>query len=346
MLSDAMKELMGNQCEIGQINKLQASNICDVDWIDNGSLVLYIECPLEQINNLQLRQYKVKYRYARKEDATNENDDDEYKCDEQVDGIIWQNTQWTEVCFDNLENEYLSTIPLKIVPYCSNDKISFVSVANNIEIEIQICCQFMLIEPSMSFWTKYCEIYVVNQQSIVLNDNLKIDDNLNEQKEIELDGGGDSELFAVGDSLIFESGVIRAWRYDEEQGKWRGRGKGNLMMYKNAMCKETRMLFKDVKHENKIRLLQRIDASYVHCTSVLNEVEWKGSDYSMDPHEPLHSLWKIRFIDEPQRIGEKLFDSSAFTVRQWPPIHTVSKILSVVRCIHRWQSQSKIKNIC
>merc|ERR1712048_284493 len=195
----------------------------------------------------------------------------------------------------------------------------------------------------MSFWTKYSNVYTVTQNNLVLNDNIKIDDESHQfglhsdvVNERELDQEDDEEekeaIYQsvnemedddhqeqiVADDLIFESGLVRAWRYDEEQGKWRGRGKGNLVIYKHGMCKLTRLVFKDVKHENKIRLLQHIDASYTHCENVLNEVEWRGSDYSMDPHEPLNSLWKIRFIDEPQKIGGfiSIFNNSVDLARE------------------------------
>ena len=99
--------------------------------------------------------------------------------------------------------------------------------------------------------------------------------------------------------------MVRAWRYDEEQDKWRGRGKGNLLLYKNTISGITRIVFKDVKHENKVRLLQKIDISYQHCsTNYQNEIEWNGNDYSMDPHQPLNSIWKLKFIDQPDKIQD------------------------------------------
>ena len=292
------------------------------------------------------------------------------------------------------------------------------------EIEIQICCQFILIEQNMSFWTKY-SIYNVNQNNIVLNDKLRIDpesnqfiiddqnnhnddpqhhdQNLQDQsinlQNSQLNANGNSSYIStindthhpfgddimesyqydgidiaptnlsntnningnasrsigsgfsgqpplpqfnvsrimsashshtndnntveqeaaettppdaniivgdeqIGDNLLLESGMVRAWRYDEEQDKWRGRGKGNLLIYKNRITGIIRIVFKDVKHENKVRLLQKIDVSYEHCSTNLyqNEIEWNGNDYSMDPHEPLSSLWKLKFIDEPEKI--------------------------------------------
>ena len=43
-----MKELINdnNKYQIGIINKIGSTNIVDVDWIDNGSLVLYTQSPL------------------------------------------------------------------------------------------------------------------------------------------------------------------------------------------------------------------------------------------------------------------------------------------------------------
>jgi len=514
IMSDTLKQLINDELPVGIINKIGCSNIIDVDWMDNGSLVLYTQSPLmldvdhthkqqrrnndsnertnnnkeeaeedeqaddggaaridcnnnnnmEQLNNLQLLQYKVRYRYVVNRDADQvafkeaqtvqesenerkESELDQDEADEDMVSTVWRNTEWTEVAFNNAENQFLSTIPLKIIPYCIPDealklwhdlrgRYQFRYLSRFIEIEIQICCQFKLKKECMSFWSKYCPIYTVNEDNAVLNDNVRIDNELNtlsfvlssddanhaqtnhsdrsnnnngsltflptnhnnnsnnneavsfmdsipglvmDQKEMEtyshlfdqlqqnnsnnnnnhtqnstastfqfnvsqilsssaasdvpaqqqyaqdatqsashapsppplertaeLDDG-EEMLFAeeqIGDTLLLKSGMVRAWRYDEEQDKWRGRGKGNLTVIKNTMSDEVRIIFKDVKHENKVRLLQRIDISYQHCTAnYMNEIEWTGSDYSMDIGDPLNSLWKIKFIDEPDKVA-------------------------------------------
>eukprot|EP01083_Nonionella_stella_P052265 138733_1 len=397
VMSDVMKELTNNEYNIGVIHKMSDTDIIDVDWIDNGSLVLYIQSPLvyddqntENINNLQLKQYKIRYRYIAKEDMDkkDEEDDEDHKVDlESVDqnllseldkqqNQMWQTSPWTEVTFNNSENQFLSTIPLKIHPYSINnakllsdvqEQYQFVFICQYIAVEIQICCQFTLVKECMSFWTKYSRVYHVNQNNIVLNDSLRIDEHSNdfvieqnhvneEQKQIEkyptessynedsnhnaldrvssephmmqfnvsrvmsgsvsaLEGFNDFECEArrnallemcehhIDDNVIFSSGMVRAWRYDEEQDKWRGRGKGNLFLYQNTAPRQVHIVFKDVKHDNKVRLLQSIDGANEHCkTTLLNEIEWNGNDYSMDPQEPLNSLWKIKFIDEPHKF--------------------------------------------
>ena len=556
VISDVMKQLCDDQYQIGIINKIGPTNIVDVDWIDNGSLVLYTQSPLlidqgntkkntlkkerndstqsngnsanheqdesksqslensqnhniDNLNNLQLKQYKIRYRYISKNDIDKQQNDMEEKeesktnnpsgddSDDNKDDLdsedqlllnemdeqendLWITAEWIEITINNSENEFLSTIPLKINPYCINnekllndlqERYRFVYICQFMEIEIQICCQFILIEQNMSFWTKYSSIYNVNQNNIVLNDNLRIDPDSNQfviddslqqqnhddinhlqqdqsvsinipQNDPQLNGSSSSYISTIngsvnrshsfggnsnnnmidsyhqyngidigathlhnsnnpsmvsptnnnhsinglngnqmqqsrsiasgfgniqqphlpqfnvsrimsqsinsnninninnnnnhqqieqrqasatpptqqllghdtniiigdeqiGDNLLLQSGMVRAWRYDEEQDKWRGRGKGNLLIYKNAINNITRIVFKDVKHENKVRLLQKIDVSYAHCTTnYQNEIEWNGNDYSMDPHHPLNSTWKLKFIDQPDKIQE------------------------------------------
>jgi len=562
VVGDTMRELAADRYTIGAVHKIKCCHIVDVDWICNGSLVLYTQAPLlsdadgnerqtDEIGNLQLKQYRVRYRYlANDDDDVNDHDEDEDKTQDDDDDeeeeeeeaamngghaneCRWRSGEWIEITFDNAESQFLSTIPLKIVPYsAANDNgawhaCSFGELTRFMSIEVQICCEFRLLRESMSFWTPYCAVHSVTHSNVVANqhnahserhneehngsvenmhmhangngndsnsnsnsnnngngsvpnsehnhhrndhdhdhddenrpDNMRHDLALvnNNRKRGSLSmaaaaegvggGGGlsalnmdEKELEAytnlcaqnlrnlrqrplhaytevpstsavdlsdlsmsypmqmahfnisqhlhaslsqgsspprarssqklhntkpsssqqqstqahaqtqlvepppppplpplqpgneasavqrrasttqnssmnlevalselvdaeqVGDTLLLQSGMVRAWRYDDEQDKWRGRGKGNLCIYKNTLSDSVRIVFKDVKHENKVRLLQRIDISYQHCTvNFLNEIEWLGSDYSMDMNDPLHSLWKIKFIDEPQMV--------------------------------------------
>merc|ERR1712032_1491060 len=102
--------------------------------------------------------------------------------------------------------------------------------------------------------------------------------------------------------------MVRGWRFDNEQQKWRGRGKGILRVFRNGVIGEVRMVFRDVKHGDKVRLLQRISPEHVlskcDTNGMENEVEWQGYDYSMRPDDPLCSLWKMKFYDEPQKATE------------------------------------------
>ena len=122
-----------------------------------------------------------------------------------------------------------------------------------------------------------------------------------------------AEDVQIGDVFLLRS-LVRAWRHDQEQDKWRGRGKGNLCVYKNSVLGEVRIVFKDIKHDNKVRLLQRICGHNngvedrirceYHTNGTQHEVEWRNHDYSMNANNPLYGLWRLSFIDEPSKAKD------------------------------------------
>ena len=115
----------------------------------------------------------------------------------------------------------------------------------------------------------------------------------------------------VNDDLEFQHRPVRAWRYDAEQNKWRGRGKGLVQLYWNKLAQLGVLRFTDEKH-NKIRLLQWINGEgpCEYCADVtafdsnnggtkLNkeELEWFGADYTMDQQNPMIGKWKMHFME-------------------------------------------------
>ena len=60
------------------------------------------------------------------------------------------------------------------------------------------------------------------------------------------------------DQIVFQHRVARAWRWDEDQRKYRGRGKGQMTIYQNKITGLAWLKFFDEKNE-KTRLLQYID---------------------------------------------------------------------------------------
>jgi len=114
------------------------------------------------------------------------------------------------------------------------------------------------------------------------------------------------KIDAENESLEWQHDLIRAWRWDEEQKKWRGRGKGKMCIYYNKANGLAKIVFTDVKHE-KTRLLQYIDGDS-HAVVVAqtenerqskkNEVEWFGRDYTMNVTDPMEGMWKICAPDD------------------------------------------------
>ena len=114
-----------------------------------------------------------------------------------------------------------------------------------------------------------------------------------------------------GSEVEFQHRPARAWRWDKEQSKWRGRGKGQLSIYYNKNKGLAKIIFTDEKHD-KTRLLQWIDgeshANFIeeevnsnnHPTKISKtNVEWFGSDYTMDTAHPMEGNWKLAFTDNP-----------------------------------------------
>eukprot|EP01083_Nonionella_stella_P297352 1009840_1 len=95
------------------------------------------------------------------------------------------------------------------------------------------------------------------------------------------------------DEEIFWHRPVKVWRWDVEQKKWRGRGKGQLTLYLNQKSQRAKMVFRDEKH-SKTRLLQWIDGD-TPCEfspkesddAKQDEVEWNGADYTMDLKDPM-----------------------------------------------------------
>jgi len=125
----------------------------------------------------------------------------------------------------------------------------------------------------------------------------------------EVEEGMDEEVDAENDEEEFEHRPVRAHRFATDQGKWRGRGKGQVKVYWNKRRGLGKLIFIDEKHQ-KIRLKQWINGEE-HCqhppmdnamdsnnsASTINsdEVEWFGTDYTMD--DPMIGRWKFNFMD-------------------------------------------------
>eukprot|EP01083_Nonionella_stella_P015073 42191_1 len=111
---------------------------------------------------------------------------------------------------------------------------------------------------------------------------------------------------------IFQHRPVKAWRWDVEQNKWRGRGKGQLTLYLNQMNQRVKIVFRDEKH-NKTRLLQWIDGD-APCEfspkesddAKQDEVEWNGADYTMDLKDPMVGKWKLCFMEDESMAQEFL----------------------------------------
>eukprot|EP01084_Bolivina_argentea_P186853 321974_1 len=117
------------------------------------------------------------------------------------------------------------------------------------------------------------------------------------------------------DKIQFEHKSVRAWRYDNNQSKWRGRGKGQLTIYRNSKNNVAKILFEDDKHE-KIRLLQYINGKTYAKRADLDDikdecVEWYGQDYTIDCNKPMSGNWKIHFINNTSAAQKflKIFNS-------------------------------------
>eukprot|EP01084_Bolivina_argentea_P000222 424_1 len=102
-------------------------------------------------------------------------------------------------------------------------------------------------------------------------------------------------------NLIFQHRPVRAYRWDSEQTKWRGRGKGQLRIYYISQSGVAKIVFIDEKHE-KPRLLQYINgktkAEVIQNDDVDYCVQWNGADYTMSDSDPMVSNWKLHFHDE------------------------------------------------
>eukprot|EP01083_Nonionella_stella_P110404 322990_1 len=111
---------------------------------------------------------------------------------------------------------------------------------------------------------------------------------------------------------IFQHRPVKAWRWDVEQNKWRGRGKGQLTLYLNQMNQRVKIVFRDEKH-NKTRLLQWIDGD-APCEfspkesddAKQDEVEWNGADYTMSLEDPMVGKWKLCFMEDESMAQEFL----------------------------------------
>eukprot|EP01083_Nonionella_stella_P110405 322993_1 len=109
---------------------------------------------------------------------------------------------------------------------------------------------------------------------------------------------------------IFQHRPVKAWRWDVEQKKWRGRGKGQLTVYKHQMNHRAKIVFTDEKY-HKTRLLQWIDGD-TPCEFSSQEgenvkqdaVEWNGADYTMSLEDPFVSKWKLSFMDDEAKAEE------------------------------------------
>jgi len=108
---------------------------------------------------------------------------------------------------------------------------------------------------------------------------------------------------------LFSHRPVRGWRWDADQKKWRGRGKGTLSVYYHREKGVAKLLFVDEKHD-KTRLTQWIDGEADQRSELVvdaemrvleTEVEWAGADYTMcanpETPEPMVGKWKVQFTD-------------------------------------------------
>ena len=139
-------------------------------------------------------------------------------------------------------------------------------------------------------------------ENVVMNESDLVEiKSVNEEELIISD-----EIDVVYDDLIYEHRPARAFRWDKDQSKWRGRGKGKLSIYFNKKQNLARIIFLDEKHE-KTRLLQWINggekAEFVtnerKKEDEQDEIEWNGNDYTMDLKDPMFGRWKLTFNDSP-----------------------------------------------
>eukprot|EP01084_Bolivina_argentea_P066115 120521_1 len=102
----------------------------------------------------------------------------------------------------------------------------------------------------------------------------------------------------INDELSFRHSPIGAWRWCNEENKWRGRGTGILKIVCNKQTELARIIFLDEKY-NKIRLLQYINGKTLCEYSNYNKVsvEWYGVDYTMGLNQPMIGKWKIDFME-------------------------------------------------
>eukprot|EP01084_Bolivina_argentea_P236137 397138_1 len=93
---------------------------------------------------------------------------------------------------------------------------------------------------------------------------------------------------------------VRVCRWNSQQNKWKGRGKGKLTIYHNQQTMLAKIVFIDEKH-NKVRLLQYINGKTL-CKYDTNDdkefVQWHGADYSVNTFNPTIGIWGVKFINE------------------------------------------------
>eukprot|EP00486_Rosalina_sp_Unknown_P015649 CAMPEP_0201595086 /NCGR_PEP_ID=MMETSP0190_2-20130828/192206_1 /ASSEMBLY_ACC=CAM_ASM_000263 /TAXON_ID=37353 /ORGANISM="Rosalina sp." /LENGTH=1189 /DNA_ID=CAMNT_0048054955 /DNA_START=1369 /DNA_END=4938 /DNA_ORIENTATION=+ len=122
------------------------------------------------------------------------------------------------------------------------------------------------------------------------------------------------------DQIIFQHRPARAWRWDADQEKYRGRGKGQMTIYYNKATGKARIIFYDEKNE-KTRLLQYIDgkdqAKFFQTQKNSNnhpidtksdEVVWWAADYTMDVNTPMVGEWKMQF-SENEDAAQQFIDA-------------------------------------
>eukprot|EP01083_Nonionella_stella_P112228 329911_1 len=107
---------------------------------------------------------------------------------------------------------------------------------------------------------------------------------------------------------IFRHHPVKVWE-ECYNGEVKERGEGTIVMYADRKKGLGEIMFTDEKHET--RLLQYING-ITHCeynTATFDEVadekvQWVGSDYAINPHNPVAAKWNIHFMHDAATAKE------------------------------------------
>mmetsp|Transcript_51952 Transcript_51952/g.63615 ORF Transcript_51952/g.63615 Transcript_51952/m.63615 type:complete len:316 (+) Transcript_51952:100-1047(+) len=108
---------------------------------------------------------------------------------------------------------------------------------------------------------------------------------------------GDILINTDNDDILFQC-ACRAYRWDNENNKLRGRGKnGDIIIARNKEWNKVKLLYLDRAH-NKYRLRQWIDDANSFCTQNNdnpNQIEWIGTDYTIENQVMSNEKWILKF---------------------------------------------------
>ena len=151
------------------------------------------------------------------------------------------------------------------------------------------------------------------------------------------------------DQIVFQHRPVMAWKWDDVQKRYRGRGSGKITIYYNKQHKMTRVIFYD-ETNGKTRLLQYINGIdmtrsqlnklkgkvSISSPTKIDEVVWCATDYALhhdDANVPIVALWKIRFADDHYAADEfiktfNLFSACNFSTSIADPTNQISSAFS------------------